>query len=99
RMIRPKGIAEAVEATRRARAMGADLELHLFGDPDPSNPATLTEADLRRYAAVPGITWHGRVADVAQVWREYHVALLLSYREGLPRTLVEAAAASRPIVT
>ena len=35
---------------------------------------------------------------MARVWREHHVAMLLSYREGLPRSLVEAAAAGRPIV-
>ena len=43
--------------------------------------------------AKPGIHWHGPTTDVAAVWRENHVAMLLSYREGLPRTLVEAAAA------
>jgi glycosyltransferase involved in cell wall biosynthesis len=99
RMIRAKGITEAIEAVRRARALGAYLELDLFGDPDPSNPATLTEAELRQSAAEPGIAWHGRTDDVPRVWRDHHIALFLSYREGLPRTLVEAAACGRPIVT
>jgi glycosyltransferase involved in cell wall biosynthesis len=99
RMIRAKGITEAIEAVRRARALGAYLELDLFGDPDPSNPATLTEAELRQSAAEPGIAWHGRTDDVRRVWRDHHIALFLSYREGLPRTLVEAAACGRPIVT
>jgi len=99
RMIEPKGIAEAVEAVRRARAAGAAIELHLFGDPDPANPRSIPGAKLLQWSAEPGITWHGRFDDVAQVWREHHVAMLLSYREGLPRALVEAAAAGRPIVT
>jgi glycosyltransferase involved in cell wall biosynthesis len=98
RMIRPKGIVEAVEAVRRARSAGAPVELHLFGDPDPDNPRSIPEATLERWSAEEGITWHGRVADVAQVWRQHHVAMLLSYREGLPRSLVEAAAVGRPIV-
>jgi len=98
RMIRPKGIVEAVEAVRRARGAGAPVELHLFGDPDPDNPRSIPQATLERWSAEPGITWHGRVGDVAQVWRQHHVAMLLSYREGLPRSLVEAAAAGRPIV-
>jgi glycosyltransferase involved in cell wall biosynthesis len=98
RMIQPKGIAEAVEAVRRARSAGAPVELHLFGDPDPANPRSLPQATLEGWSAEPGVTWHGRVADVARVWREHHIAMLLSYREGLPRSLVEAAAVGRPIV-
>ena len=99
RMIAFKGIAEAVAAVQRARADGVAIELHLFGDPDPANPRSIPKATLLRWASEPGITWHGRAADVAQVWRDHHVAMLLSYREGLPRSLVEAAAAGRPIVT
>jgi len=98
RMIQPKGIVEAVEAVRRARGAGAPVELHLFGDPDPDNPRSIPLATLERWSKEPGITWHGRVVDVAQVWRQHHVAMLLSYREGLPRSLVEAAAVGRPIV-
>jgi glycosyltransferase involved in cell wall biosynthesis len=98
RMIRPKGIVEAVEAVRQARAAGAPVELHLFGDPDPANPRSISQAILEQWSQEPGITWHGHVVDVARVWREHHVAMLLSYREGLPRSLVEAAAAGRPIV-
>jgi glycosyltransferase involved in cell wall biosynthesis len=99
RMIAPKGIAEAVEATRRARAQAA-IELHLFGDPDPADRRSISELQLRRWSQEPGIYWHGRTDDVPGVWRTHHIAILLScHREGLPRTLVEAAAAGRPIVT
>jgi glycosyltransferase involved in cell wall biosynthesis len=100
RMILPKGIAEAVEATRRARRLGADVELHLFGKPDESNRRSIPEQELRRWMAEPGIHWHGHTADVARIWREHHVAVLLSYyREGVPRALIEAAASGRPIIT
>jgi glycosyltransferase involved in cell wall biosynthesis len=100
RMIAAKGIADAVEATRRARALGAPIELSLFGAPDPSNRDAISERVLRQWSCEPGIAWHGRTDDVAKVWREHHVALLLSYyREGLPRALLEAAAAGRPIIT
>jgi glycosyltransferase involved in cell wall biosynthesis len=98
RMIRPKGIVEAVNAVERARAASAPIELHLFGDPDPDNPRSIPQATLAQWSKQPGITWHGHEADVARVWREHQVAMLLSYREGLPRSLVEAAAAGRPIV-
>jgi glycosyltransferase involved in cell wall biosynthesis len=100
RMIAPKGIAEAVEAVRQARASGVAIELHLFGGLDPSNRRALSADLLRRWSSEPGITWHGPMADVPRVWREHHVALFLSYyREGVPRALIEAAASGRPIVT
>ena len=98
RMVRTKGIAEAVAALRGARGQGAPVELHLFGPPDPSNRRSCTEAELRKWSAEPGIHWHGESDDIARVWREHHVAMLLSYREGLRRCLVEAAAVGRPIV-
>src|ERR1700733_2684682 len=98
RMIRPKGIVESVDAVQRARAAGALIELHLFGDPDPDNPRSIPQATLAQWSKQPGIAWHGHEADVARVWREHHVAMLLSYREGLPRSLVEAAAARPPLV-
>jgi len=98
RMIRPKGIAAAVAAVRRARALGAPVELHLYGKPDPSNRSSCSEAELRRWATEPGIHWHGACDDSARVYREHHAAMLLSAREGLPKSLVEAAAVGRPIV-
>lgn len=100
RMIAAKGIADAVASVRRARELGAPVELHLFGAPDASNRDSISEKALRQWASESGIVWHGHTENVARVWREHHVALLLSYyREGLPRTLLEAAASGRPIVT
>ena len=98
RMLRSKGIAEAAEAIGRARLMGAPAELDIYGTPDPANPAAFTEAELAQLSLQPGVKWHGRVNDVAAVWREHHVALLLTEREGMPRSLVEAAACGRPII-
>lgn len=99
RMIAPKGIADAVEAVRQARASGASVELDLFGEPDAANPLSIPLDVLRAWGREPGIRWHGRTDAVARVWREHHIALFLSiYREGLPRTIVEAAAAGRPII-
>jgi glycosyltransferase involved in cell wall biosynthesis len=99
RMLVPKGIAETVAAVRGARAQGAPVELNLHGAPDPSNRRSYSEDDLRQWSTEPGVAWHGPTDDIARVWRENHVAVLLSYREGLPKGLVEAAAAGRPIVT
>jgi len=100
RMIEAKGISDAVDAVRRARVLGAPVELDLYGAPDPSNRRSCSEADLRKWSEEPGIQWHGPTGDVAEVWRTHHVAMLLTwYREGVPRSLIEAAASGRPIVT
>src|SRR5438309_623175 len=61
---------------------------------------TVQPTELRRWSSEPGIRWHGRTPDVSEVWRTHHVAMLLTwYREGVPRSLIEAAASGRPIVT
>ena len=99
RMLRSKGIVEAVEAIRIARKAGRDIVLDLWGDPDASNPDSLRVDELQALAREPGVTWCGRSRDVAKVWRHSHIAMLLSHREGLPRSLVEACASARPIVT
>lgn len=100
RMLWSKGIDLAVEAVRIARAQGAAIELSLYGAPDPSNPKAIPEETLKAWSAEPGISWHGTTRDVAAVWREHHVACLPSRGgEGLPRTLLEAAACGRAIVT
>lgn len=100
RMLWSKGIDLAVEAVTLARQNGADIELSLFGTPDPSNPKSVSEETLREWNARPGIRWHGATRDVAAVWRDHHVACLASRGgEGLPRTLLEAGACGRPIVT
>ncbi len=100
RMVRSKGIDVAVEALRRARAAGAPVELSLYGTPDPENPRAVSAGQLERWSEEPGVTWHGRAVDVAAVWRDHHVVLVPSRGgEGLPRSLLEGAAAARAVLT
>lgn len=99
RMLVDKGVPEAVEAARLARGNGANLVLRLVGAPDPANPMSLSEQRLREFAAAPGIEWLGPRGDIAAVWRDAHVAVLPSWREGMPKSLLEALARARPIVT
>ena len=100
RMLWSKGVDLAVDAVRLARTKGAAIELSLYGAPDPSNPKAIPEETLKAWGSEPGISWHGATRDVPGVWRDHHVACLPSRGgEGLPRTLLEAAACGRAIVT
>lgn len=98
RMVGAKGIVESLAAVKRAREFGASVELSLFGSIDTSNRSALTPEALNDLCRVSGATWHGHCADVAGVWRDHHIAMLLSEREGLPRSLIEAAACGRPAI-
>jgi glycosyltransferase involved in cell wall biosynthesis len=98
RMLRSKGIADTVEAIRRARAMGADVELDLWGLPDEGNLTSHTAQELEKFAATAGVAWRGRAPDVRAVWSNAHIAILLTEREGLPRSLIEAAASGLPMI-
>jgi glycosyltransferase involved in cell wall biosynthesis len=99
RMLRDKGVFEAVAAIRRLRARGLAVELLLAGPTDPDSANSLSEETLRSLATEPGIEWLGPVADVRTVWRRAAIAVLPStYGEGVPKTLLEAAACARPVV-
>lgn len=98
RMLRAKGIAEAVSAFAAAREVNEGIELHLYGDIDAANPTSFTRAEMADFVSSPGVFWHGFERDIASLWHDNHVALLLTVREGMPRTLAEAAACARPII-
>jgi glycosyltransferase involved in cell wall biosynthesis len=99
RMLAIKGIATLVAASRVLSERKVAHRLLLVGAPDPDNPSSLCEAELRAYAAEPGIEWLGHIGDVRQVWAKADIAALTSLGgEGLPKTLLEAAACGRPIV-
>ena len=99
RMLRSKGVPDAVAAVRRVRSDGLAVELVLAGPTDPDNPDSLDDRELAALATEPGVVWLGRVEDVREVWEEAAIAVLPStYGEGLPKTLLEAAACGRAIV-
>ncbi|HEX6441611.1 MAG TPA: glycosyltransferase, partial [Stellaceae bacterium] len=99
RMLRSKGVLDAVTAVRQLRARGLSAELLLAGPTDPDNADSLDEPELRAFAAEPEIEWLGRVEDVREVWRRAAIAVFPStYGEGVPKALLEAAACGRPII-
>lgn len=98
RLLADKGVRTLVEAQALLAARGRPLDLLLAGEPDPANRASIGSAELEAWKGRPGVRLLGHVADVREVWRAAHIAVLGSRREGLPKSLLEAAACGRPIV-
>src|SRR5690606_1896809 len=82
-----------------AAGRGADLRWVLAGSLDPGNPASVTQAELDAWIRAGRIEYVGESADVAALYAAAHLVVLPSYREGLPKSLIEAAACGRPVVT
>lgn len=98
RMLRDKGVAEFVEAARLLRGQGCCAKFVLAGKVDDGNPASLREEELRQLEREVGVEWLGHVTDMAALYRRAHIVCLPSYREGLPKTLLEACAVGRAVV-
>lgn len=99
RMLWDKGVGDLVEAARLLKARACPLDIVLVGAPDPDNPGSIPEHRLRNWAAAGNVFWLGRRDDIARIWAESHIAVLPTfYGEGLPKSLLEAAACGRPMV-
>jgi glycosyltransferase involved in cell wall biosynthesis len=98
-MVAIKGIGDLVEASHLLRARKVAHHLALAGDTDAENPDAIAEATLRRWVREDGVEWLGHVSDIREVWRRTDIAVLASRGgEGVPLSLVEAAACGRPLV-
>jgi len=98
RLLDDKGIRTLVAAHQLLRTRVPKAQLLIAGTPDPANPASVTEGEARSWNELPGITWLGQVNDIADFWARIHVAVLPSRREGLPLSLLEAAACGRAMI-
>ncbi|MCG2830656.1 MAG: glycosyltransferase family 4 protein, partial [Desulfobacteraceae bacterium] len=98
RMLWDKGIKELVDATRQLHNNGVKCRTVLVGIPDPDNPASIPEHVLRDWHAEGIVEWWGYRSDIADVFARSNIVALPSYREGLPKVLLEAASCGRSIV-
>jgi glycosyltransferase involved in cell wall biosynthesis len=98
RMLADKGVLTLIDAFSLLGKRGVALKLLLAGDCDKENPGSLAPEQLREFASLYGIEWLGHVTDIKTVWARAHFAVLASRREGLPKSLLEAAACGRAMV-
>lgn len=99
RLLWDKGIAEYVAAARQLRATERKIDFLLAGNPDPGNPASVPEANVKEWVEEGLIEWLGHVDDMQTLFASVDAVVLPSYREGLPKTLIEAAACALPLIT
>jgi glycosyltransferase involved in cell wall biosynthesis len=98
RLLADKGVREYVAAARELKQKIPGAQFSLLGQIDHHNRSGIAEAELRQWVGERVIKYLGATSDVRPFIRESAVVVLPSYREGLPRTLLEAAAMGRPLI-
>ncbi|MCK7551571.1 glycosyltransferase family 4 protein [Marinobacter goseongensis] len=98
RLLGDKGVREYAEACRQLNAEGLDVRCLLVGPLGVSNRTAISEAEVRQWQAEGIVEYLGATDDVRPLIEQAHVLVLPSYREGMPRTVLEAAAMGRPAI-
>jgi mannose/cellobiose epimerase-like protein (N-acyl-D-glucosamine 2-epimerase family)/glycosyltransferase involved in cell wall biosynthesis len=98
RLVESKGIRTLVEAHRRLAERGRDIRLKIAGTPDPANPTSIPPQEIEAWTRHANVAHLGFVKDIAGLWASAHIAVLPSHREGMPLSLLEAAACGRPLI-
>ncbi|MBV52776.1 MAG: hypothetical protein CL816_01765 [Coxiellaceae bacterium] len=100
RMLKDKGVGELVEAANIIHARSdQEIIIQLVGDSHIFNPNSFTREQLESWNNLAYIRWLGPQEDIASIYQESDIAILPSYREGLPMSLLEAASCGLPIIT
>jgi glycosyltransferase involved in cell wall biosynthesis len=99
RLLWDKGVGDLVEASRILRRKSVPVEVVLAGEPDPENPASIPVELVRQWERDGLVKWVGRQSDMASLYHRANIVCVPSYREGLSRSLIEAACSGRAAVT
>jgi len=100
RILKDKGILELIKAVEiLPYEIRSKVVLNIYGKIDLENPAHITEKELKKLLKPNFIVWHGNSSDIKNVLALSDIYCLPSYREGLPKSIIEAMAIGRPIIT
>ena len=99
RLLWDKGVGEYVEAARMVRQRHPAAEFRLLGFLDVQNPSAIPRAQVEAWVGEGVVSYQGSTDDVLPYLRDADCVVLPSYREGCPRTLLEAAAMAKPLIT
>lgn len=99
RLLRDKGVLEFVAAARQLRQAGCSWRFALVGTADYDNPTAIPPAQVQAWVDEGCIEWWGHRDDMGAVYAQARIVCLPSYREGMPKVLLEAAAAGCAVVT
>ena len=99
RLLVDKGIREFIEASRILHNNGTEAIFWIVGDIDEGNQKSITKQQIESWKQLPNVRFFGFQENIADLYNKSNIACLPSYREGLPKSLVEAAACGRAVVT
>ena len=99
RLLADKGVLEFVQAARLLKQRGCNARFVLVGTVDTANPTSFRDTDVLTWVDEGAVEWWGHRADMPQVLAASQLVVLPSYREGLPKVLIEAAACGRAVLT
>ena len=97
--IQDKGIFEIIDALKILRNKNINLKALILGDPDDKNRSTVTQNQLDLWVKENLIIWKSKVKNVIPFLQKSKISILPSYREGLPKGLLEAASCKLPLIS
>jgi glycosyltransferase involved in cell wall biosynthesis len=99
RLLKEKGINEFIEAAKILHDRNVLVNMNLYGSVDHGNPSSLTMLEMSQIKDSAHVNFLGYSESISEVYIASHIVCLPSYREGLPKSLIEGAACGRAIVT